>query len=430
VRPWRRDHAHELLRGQDEIVGAQLRITVDAPEPFLLAIQVAAWSDATAMSFELDGDGDLVGHWPLETPLPVPFDDLTTWFLNVAEGAPVGIYSVTIELVAGSVLGADTFDYIVAAAESHGGGGGGGGGDDGGGDGGLPPVASITSGPGVISGDDSAVFEFDADQLDVDFACSLDGAVAALCSSPVTIDGLDDGAHTFALYATGGISLVGPTTVRSWSVDTEDPTIDITSAPAALTTSTSATFEYVAEGAVTVLCGIDGAVLEHCADPTTVTDLTLGTHVFTIVAVDAAGNHASDAHWWTVVPESESYPPLVPMTPARLADTRVGWSATDGRFVASGPVAAGSSVEVPVADRFGVPVDAEAVVVNVTVTNAVSRGYAQVFACGTVPVTSSLNFGPLMPVANEVIVPLSPDGSVCVRTTATADVIVDVVGYR
>ncbi len=56
-------------------------------------------------------------------------------------------------------------------------------------------------------------------------------------------------------------------------------------------------------------------------------------------------------------------------------------------------------------------------------------GYLTVFPCGTLPYTSSLNYAAGEDVASEVIAKLSPTGSICVFTYATANIIVDVAGY-
>ena len=122
---------------------------------------------------------------------------------------------------------------------------------------------------------------------------------------------------------------------------------------------------------------------------------------------------------------------ITPLTPVRFADTRPGWVAADGLFFGTGPVAAGGVVQVPVAGRGGVPVGAKAVVANVTLVGAAAPGFATVFPCGTVPGTSSVNYlaAGNEAVANEVIAKLSPAGSICVFTSAAANVLVDVAGY-
>ena len=110
---------------------------------------------------------------------------------------------------------------------------------------------------------------------------------------------------------------------------------------------------------------------------------------------------------------------FVSLTPVRLADTRPT------------PVAAGQVLTVPIAGRGGVPADAKAVVANVTLVNAAAAGFATVFPCGTRPDASSVNYLALTneAVANEVIAKLSPTGSICVYTSAQANVLVDVAGY-
>ena len=140
------------------------------------------------------------------------------------------------------------------------------------------------------------------------------------------------------------------------------------------------------------------------------------TYATANIIVDVAG----------YVPAPSDY---VPMSPVRFADTRPGWVAADGLFAGTGPVSGGQFVQVPVAGRAGVPADAKAVVVNVTSVSPAGGGYLTVFPCGTLPYTSSLNYSAGEDVATEVIAKLSPTGSICVFTYATANIIVDVAGY-
>jgi len=119
----------------------------------------------------------------------------------------------------------------------------------------------------------------------------------------------------------------------------------------------------------------------------------------------------------------------VPLTPVRLADTRPGFVSVDGRFTGAGPVPSGGMVEIPVAGRGGVPLDAEAAVVNLTITGAVTNGYATAFPCGTRPPTSSINFQPGESIANELVAKLSSTGTVCVYVHRTAHVVLDVAGH-
>lgn len=79
----------------------------------------------------------------------------------------------------------------------------------------------------------------------------------------------------------------------------------------------------------------------------------------------------------------------------------------------------------------GIPGDAEAVVLNVTVTSPSSAGWVTVFPTGTPrPNASNLNFRAGQTVANRVIVPLGPDGQVdFYNSSGTTDIIVDLNGW-
>ncbi len=68
------------------------------------------------------------------------------------------------------------------------------------------PVVSIDT--VTVSG--SAVeFGFSANDINVDFSCSLDGGVVAACDDPARYAGLADGLHTFAVRATDFVGNIG-----------------------------------------------------------------------------------------------------------------------------------------------------------------------------------------------------------------------------
>ncbi len=76
-----------------------------------------------------------------------------------------------------------------------------------------------------------------------------------------------------------------------------------------------------------------------------------------------------------------------------------------------------------------VPDDAVGVALNVTVTGPLAPGYLTVFPCGAPPLASNLNFVPGQTLPNFVIAALDADGDVCIRTSGTTDVVVDLAGY-
>ena len=86
--------------------------------------------------------------------------------------------------------------------------------------------------------------------------------------------------------------------------------------------------------------------------------------------------------------------------------------------------------ELTVAGRGGVPTNAAAAVLNVTVTAAQDGGYLTVFPCGsTQPNASSLNFTTGQTIPNGVIAKIGTAGKVCIYTSAGTHLLVDANGY-
>jgi hypothetical protein len=90
---------------------------------------------------------------------------------------------------------------------------------------------------------------------------------------------------------------------------------------------------------------------------------------------------------------------------------------------------AGSVRELVVWGRGGVPPDATAVVLNVTVDRPDGSGFVTVFPCGgSLPLASNVNYVAHQTVANAVTVTVSPVGTVCIYTSTATHLIVDVNG--
>ena len=127
---------------------------------------------------------------------------------------------------------------------------------------------------------------------------------------------------------------------------------------------------------------------------------------------------------WIAVGSLEHH---VPLTPARVLDTRNAVGVTTRTKVSDG------ILEVQVMGEGGVPgTDVEAVALNLTVVDGAADrfgGYATVFPCGSVPDTSNINFDSGQTVANAVLAPLSETGSICVYVRGSAHLLVDVSGY-
>ena len=121
---------------------------------------------------------------------------------------------------------------------------------------------------------------------------------------------------------------------------------------------------------------------------------------------------------------------LVSITPARLADTRPGSKTDDMLFAGDGIRSAGSTLELTVAGRGGVPSDAAAVALNVTVAEPVGSGFVTVYPCGSAqPLASNLNYAAGDVIPNAVIAKLGTEGKVCLFVSNSTQLIVDVNGY-
>jgi large repetitive protein len=137
-----------------------------------------------------------------------------------------------------------------------------------------------------------ASFAFTSNKLASTFACQLDAAGFAPCTSPAVYSGLADRRHRFAVRATDPLGTTGPATVWEWTVDTVAPAAPVVdSAPRNPTNATTATVAF--HGVETGLqhaCRLDGGAFAACTSPASFSQLADGTHAFAVRSTDAAGN--------------------------------------------------------------------------------------------------------------------------------------------
>jgi hypothetical protein len=116
-----------------------------------------------------------------------------------------------------------------------------------------------------------------------------------------------------------------------------------------------------------------------------------------------------------------------PLPPARILDTRFGPSP----LPVGTPLAPGQTIEVQVLGEGGVLLDATAVALNVTATEATAASYLTVFPAGTEPpLASNLNFGPGDTIPNAVVAKIGANGKVAIRNNAgSVHVVADVNGF-
>lgn len=121
---------------------------------------------------------------------------------------------------------------------------------------------------------------------------------------------------------------------------------------------------------------------------------------------------------------------LVSVPPARLLDSRPGATTIDGVAAGTGLVGSGSTLELAVAGRAGIPANAASVVLNITVTEPQAAGFITAYPCGTTrPNASSLNFVTSETVPNMVISALSGNGKICLFASQATHLLADVSGY-
>ena len=164
----------------------------------------------------------------------------------------------------------------------------------------TPPDTQILMGPQGVTTAASASFAFASNEADVTYACSVDGAAPVPCTSPESMTGLAQGAHTFSVAATDPAGHTDPTpATQTWTVDTVPPDVAIVAGPAAgATVGPRVVVGFtVTEGTVT--CSIDGGAFEPCASPWAA-NLPAGSHTLRIRAVDAATNMATLVRGFTV----------------------------------------------------------------------------------------------------------------------------------
>jgi hypothetical protein len=165
------------------------------------------------------------------------------------------------------------------------------------------PDTTITAAPASPS-TGSVSFSFTSSQAGSTFQCELDTGGYSACTSPKPYSGLTSGSHTFRVRAIDPAGNVDATAaVHTWTVDAVPPNTTITSNPPALTTSTSAAFNFTStEPGSSFECQLDGGGYSACTSPQSYTGLADGSHTFSVRATDPVGNtDATPATFtWTV----------------------------------------------------------------------------------------------------------------------------------
>ncbi|MFD0570429.1 PKD domain-containing protein [Kitasatospora gansuensis] len=143
-----------------------------------------------------------------------------------------------------------------------------------------------------------------------------------------------------------------------------------------------------------------------------------GSYTVTVTATDTKGRTAKASSPITV---GGSYQQLY--RPSRLLDSRTGGQ----------PVRSGQILSIDVTSNVAAPEDGQvtAVLLNLTATDASGNGFVTAYPGGSArPTVSSLNYATGQTVANSVVVPVGPDGTVQIYNGGPAvALLADITGY-
>jgi RTX calcium-binding nonapeptide repeat (4 copies) len=169
------------------------------------------------------------------------------------------------------------------------------------------PQTTITSAPSQLSGTSIPTFEFSSNRT-ATFRCTLDPGtpeevIDDSCSSPYAYADVPDGPHTFSVTAVDQFGNADQTpATHGWTVDTGAPDLNITSAPADVISTDTATFAFSSPDPQfdRFECSIDGSDFIRCGSPITYSFLPEGAHTFTVRGYDTAGNFGQLSRVFTV----------------------------------------------------------------------------------------------------------------------------------
>ena len=277
---------------------------------------------------------------------------------------------------------------LVAALLSACGGGGGGGSSGGGNPSPTPPApppadttppnTHVDTAPAATIYTNSATVTFSADEGGATFEGRLDGAAFAVVTSPVTLNSLPDGTHTYEVRAKDAAGNADASPAQAtWTVLAGPPDTTIDSSPPAATNSSSATFNFSSnKPGSTFAASVDGGAFAAVTGPLALMGLATGSHSFAVRATDSTNQvDGSPATFNWVVDVSPPSARILFPTPVSYTDAAtltVRGTASDAHGVGSVSVngVAATSIDGFENWRANVPLTAVTTTVTVSVTDA------------------------------------------------------------
>ncbi|HEY4095734.1 MAG TPA: Ig-like domain-containing protein, partial [Baekduia sp.] len=229
------------------------------------------------------------------------------------------------------------------------------------------PGTTLDGGPsGSIKTDPT--FTFHSGEAGARFECRMtrQGGAAnsfTACSSPKTYGDLSEveGTYTFEVRSTDDAGNVGPTAARAFIVDTSPPPVDVTSGPDGPTSDPVPSFAFTAVSATTTDCKLDGpggavGTFSACTSPTSFGTLAPGDYVFSLRAIDAAGNETLKTRAFSVALVQQATPTPTPTPSGPGVKTAQEPQPEPNKTVVIQPVSGKTLVKLPGSSTFE-PVD-------------------------------------------------------------------------
>ena len=120
---------------------------------------------------------------------------------------------------------------------------------------------------------------------------------------------------------------------------------------------------------------------------------------------------------------------IVPASPTRVTDTRDVYRSEMNLGTGGQYLPANTTVTLGLAGERGIPANAKAVSLNVTIVKPSANGTITVWGCGTRPNVDSITYVNNKTVANGIQVKLSASGEICMRSTVETHLVIDVTGW-
>jgi hypothetical protein len=168
----------------------------------------------------------------------------------------------------------------------------------------VPPLVDVTGGPEEVAPSTTATFTFDSNVPNSTFTCARDAVAATPCISGVTYNSLGQGPHTLKIVVTDPVSHQSTSNLYPWSVDSVKPVITISWGPTDFSNDVDPRFHIASSEPVppgTFTCKLDAGATVACGVWHDYFGLANGSHTFTAMAYDEAGNASVPVvRTWTV----------------------------------------------------------------------------------------------------------------------------------